>query len=152
MKAKSLRSGGGGGRRAFTLIESIITVMVVSISFIAVITLLMFDNICANYEQERARAYQIVSEQMELIRMKLYTRITTGSTVTVWDNGTPGTTADDTVGTLAVTVRDPKTGQVLTAAPVPAVRVQVEVTLSWRARGGLQRRTMRETMMTYIAP
>lgn len=141
-----------GGRRAFSLIEALITVVVVFISFTSVLTLLMFDNICSNYEQERARAYQIVSDQMEQIRMTLYTRITTGRTVTVWDNGTPGNPNDDTSGTLEVTVRDPKTGQLLTAAPVPAIRVQVEVSLSWRARGGLQRRTMHETMMTYIAP
>lgn len=141
-----------GGCRAFTIVEALITVVIVFISFTSVLTLLMFDNICANYEQERARAYQIVSDQMEQIRMTLYTRITTGSTVTIWDNGTPSNTADDTNGTLAVTVRDPKTGQVLTAAPVPAVRVQVEVTLTWRARGGIQNRMMSETMMTYIAP
>lgn len=139
-------------RGGFTLIEVLVAVLVVSVSFTAVMTLLIFDSVCNNFEQERIRAHQIVSEEMENVRRTLYTRLTSGRTVTVWDNGTPAITTDDTVGTLEVTVRDPKSGVQLTQAPVPATRVQVEVTLIWHPRGSNNNKTMHETLMTYIAP
>ncbi len=138
-------------RRGFTIIEAVITVVLVTIGSIGALQMTVFLRTQNDLEQERARANQIISEEMERIRHTLYTRITGGTTVTVWDNGTPDNPDDDTIGTIEVTVRDPD-GNLLMMAPVPAVRVQVEVTLTWNPRGRLSGRTFRETLMTYIAP
>ncbi len=139
-------------RRGFTLIESIVTVLVVTIGSIGALSLATWVRMQNDLEQERARAHQIVCQEMERIRHELYTRITGGTTVTVWDNGSPENADDDTFGTLEVVVRHPN-GTILAAAPKPAVRVQVEVTLSWNPRGRLGgSKTFRETVMTYIAP
>jgi prepilin-type N-terminal cleavage/methylation domain-containing protein len=137
-------------RRAFTLIESMIAVVILSIGMICSLTLMSFTTLQNNLEQERARAHQVVTEQMERVRYSIYTQVTPGSTVTVWDNGTTDT-SDDTKGTLEIIARNPA-GTKLTAAPVPAVRVQIEVTLSWNPRGRLSTKTFRDTLMTYIAP
>lgn len=138
-------------RSGFTLIESVITMAIVALAFISTVTLMTFSRIHNDLEQERARAHQVVSEELEEIRRDLYTYITSGRTVTVWDNGTPDDTADDTTGTLEVIARDPA-GNLVVAAPSPAVRLQVEVTLTWNPRGRLGNKTMRESLMTYLAP
>ena len=139
--------------RGFTLVEVMVATFIVAIGMTATLSMLMFSRLQNELEQERSRAYQIVTEEMEQVRHELFTRISGGKTTTVWDNGTTDTTTDDTIGTLAVIVRDPKTGAQLFAAPVPASRVQVEVTLIWNPRGRLKAsKTMRETAMTYIAP
>ena len=136
---------------AFTLIEAMVAVMITAIGMISALQLLTFSHVQNDLEQERSRAHQIVCEEMERLRHELYTRITGGTTVTIWDNGTPDDTTDDTVGTLEVIVRDTN-GGALTAAPVPAVRVQVEVTLTWNPRGSRHTNTFRESVMSYIAP
>jgi prepilin-type N-terminal cleavage/methylation domain-containing protein len=139
------------GRRGFSLIEAMIAVIIAAIAVIGGFQLIIFTRVQNALEQERARAQQVVSEELERVRHTLYPRITGGKTLTVWDNGSPGDTTDDTIGTLEVIVRDPD-GNQLFAAPVPAVRVTVEVTLSWNSRARLKTHTFRETMMTYIAP
>lgn len=136
-----------------TILESLVAVMIVSIGFGAIVTMLSVDIVCNDLEQERARAHQMVCQAMEMnIKMPLYPQITGGQAVTVWDNGTPDNPNDDTTGIMEVILRNPKTGAKLTAAPIPAVRVQIEVTLSWHPRGRLSDKTFRETAMTYRTP
>lgn len=135
-----------------TIVEVLISVLVVSLGFSSIVSLLILDAVGNDFEQERARAHQMVNEELELVKRTLYTRITGGRNVTVWNNGTLNNTADDTVGTMEVIVRNPITHASLSVAPVPAIRVQVEVTLTWHPRGRFNNKTMHETLMTYIAP
>lgn len=139
------------GRRGFTIVEAMITVLIITAASIGGIEMVVFVRTQNTLEQERSRAQQIVSSEMERLRHELYTHITGGSTVTVWDNGTPADTTDDTIGTLEVIVHDPD-GNLLTEAPVPSVAVKVEVTLTWNPRGRRHGSTFKETVMTYIAP
>lgn len=129
-----------------------IAMMIVMMGSIATISMLSAAQSENSIEQERARAHQIISEQMERVRFQLYSLVTAGQQVTVWDNGTPDDTADDTTGTLEVIIKDPESGAILNAAPSPAKRVQIEVTLTWNPRGRLGGHTLRETVMTYLAP
>lgn len=138
-------------RQGFTLIECMIAMVIVSVGSVATITLLMNLRIHNHNEQERARAHQIVSEEMDRVQLELYSRVTSNETVTVWDNGTPDDTSDDVTGLLDVTLRD-TAGNTLLAAPVPAERVEIEVTLSWVPGGRPSGRTMRESVMAYVAP
>lgn len=137
--------------QGFTLIEALIAMSILAFGFIATVTLITSTQVNNSMEQERARAHQIVSEEMEQVRHNLYTRITPGRQITVWDNGTPDDTLDDTTGNLTVTIRDPS-GVELAAPPVPATRVEVEVTVDWNPRGRLAGKTLRETVMTYLSP
>lgn len=158
MRAKSMSSmkrafpGHRPKRQAgFTLVEAAVASVITLLGMIGGLSLMTFNVMQNDLEQERSRAHQIVVEELERVRHSLYTRIRSGSAVTIWDNGTPADPTDDTTGTIEVIVRD-ATGGALVAAPVPAVIVTVEVTLTWNPRGRLQNKTYRETVMTYIAP
>ena len=137
---------------AFTLVECMIAVAIVAIGPLSILSILAWVRLHNDLEQERSRAHQIVSEAMENLRLELYTCLTAGDTVTVWDNGTPDITSDDTIGNLEVIIFDPETNALLEKAPDHAKRVGVEVTLSWNPRGRLSGKTYRETVMTYLSP
>jgi prepilin-type N-terminal cleavage/methylation domain-containing protein len=138
-------------RRGFTLVEAAIGIVIVSIGAIATLTLLMFTRLHNAEQQERARAHQIVSQEMEQRHADLYTNLTPGTTVTIWDNGTPDDTTDDTVGTLFIYVRDAD-GNLITQTPIPWERVEVEVTLAWNGRGRRAGIELRESLVTYMSP
>lgn len=137
----------------FTLIESMIAATIATFSIIAILYLLGFLRMHNELEQERNRAFQIVTQALDLERYKLFSWTESRKIQTIWDKGTPTDPEDDTVGYLEVVVRDPKTGQILTTPPVPAVLVEIEATLSWKHRGPrLGQRDIRETAMTYKVP
>lgn len=135
----------------FTLIEALIAIIIATLGAISTLSLLAFTRLHNEEEQERSRAHQMVSQKMEEIRYELYTAITPGEDVVLWDNGTPADTTDDTPGVMTVTMWDAD-GNELTAAPTQAQRIQVEVTLTWNPRGRRADQTLRESVMTYIAP
>ena len=138
-------------KRGFSLIEVMITVALVSVMFFATLSLIMTARMLDNLEQERARAHEIVTGELDRVRFALFSRVTGGDTVTIWDNGTPADDTDDTEGTLSVTIRD-QAGNTLDVTPVPSQIVEIEVTLSWTPRGRIGNRTYRETVMAYITP
>ena len=137
----------------FTLVECLIASAIAAISFLATLYILAFARIHNEMEQERTRAHQIVCQKLEIERYQLFTWTHAQSEQTIWDNGTPDDTSDDTVGTLELIVKHPETCEVLTSAPDPAVLVEIEATLTWTVRGGrLSGKVLRETTMTYKAP
>lgn len=136
---------------AFTLVEVMVAMAVVALGTTSTLSLLTATRLNNAIEQERARARQIVYEQMEGVRGDLFSLVTSGKDITVWDNGTPDDPDDDTRGVLAVMATDAG-GNLVIVAPVPARWVQIEVTLTWNPRGRLGRKTLRETVMTYIVP
>lgn len=139
-------------QRAFSLIEVMIAIMVVALGTMSTMSLISYAHLQNAVEMERARAHQIVSEEIELARFDLYPRIREDDPVVVWDNGTPDYASDDTEGVINVTVSDPYTGENLVVAPVPAKVLLLEVTLEWNPRGRLGNKLYRETEMTYISP
>lgn len=139
-------------QRAFSLIEVMIAMLIVAMGTMSTLSLISYAHMQNAMEMERARAHQIVSEEIELARFDLYPRIREDDPVVVWDNGTPTLASDDTEGIINVTVKDPYTGVNLTAAPVPATVLLLEVTLEWHPRGRMGNHTFRETEMTYISP
>ena len=136
----------------FSLVELLIAVAIAAFGILSTLSLLIFDQAQNDQEQQRARAHQIVCEEMERVRHELFSRVTSGTEVTVWDNGTPDDATDDTQGTMEVVISDPATGAELTAAPVPAVIVRAEVTLTWNPAGRMSGKTLRETAMTCLVP
>ncbi len=138
-------------QRGFTLVEAAIAMVIVSLGAISTLGLLAFTRLHNEEEQERSRAHQMVSEEMERVRLELFSRVTTGTNVTVWDNDTADDATDDTTGTMVVTMRDTG-GNVINVAPDPAARVQVEVTLNWSPRGRRADQTLQESVMSYVVP
>ncbi|MFW6255983.1 MAG: type II secretion system protein [Candidatus Sumerlaeota bacterium] len=137
----------------FTLVECIIAVAICSILFLATLSALNFARVHNELEQERNRAHQIVCQYMEEERFRLFSWTQSESEQTIWDNGTPENTEDDTIGTLEVEVRDPETGAVLTMAPNPARMVEIEVALSWEPRvARLKSKTLRESAVILKSP
>lgn len=151
--ARSAKFAAMHGRKCagFTLIESIIAVGLVALGMISTLSLIAATRVHNSIEQERARAHQIISEEMERVRFELFSRIEPGQQITIWDNGTPDDDTDDSRGTLEVIMRD-AAGTLLTGPPLNSGRVEVEVTLTWNPRGRLSGKTMRETLMTYVSP
>lgn len=135
-----------------TLVESMFSVAITAIGMLSTLSLLTFDRIHNDLEQQRSRAHQIVCEELERVRLELFSRVTSGSQITLWDNGTPSDTSDDVSGVLEVEITDPDDGSVLSLAPVPAEIVQVEVTMSWFPAGRRSQKQLRETVATYIVP
>lgn len=135
----------------FTLPEAVIGVAIATLGSISTISVLMFARLHNSEEQERARANQIVCERMERVHLELFSAITAGEDVVVWNNGTPEDPSDDTHGTLSVIIRNGE-GHLIAATPVPWERVQVEVTLAWRPRGRRDSPLLRESLMTFLAP
>jgi prepilin-type N-terminal cleavage/methylation domain-containing protein len=140
-------------RCGVTLIECIIAMTITALIMISTLTLLGFARMQNELEQERTRAHQIICQTLDIERYKLFTWTQSMSQQTIWDNGTSDDSSDDTLGTLEVIVRDPKTGQTLSAAPDPATLVEIEATITWTHRGPrLEGKSMRETVITYKAP
>ena len=137
----------------FTIIETLIASALAGFAILGIMAILGFARMHNEIEQERSRAHQIVCESLELERHKLFTWTESQQEKTIWDNGTPDDPSDDTVGTLEVIVRDPKTGEVLTQAPNPATLVEIEASITWTFRGGsMSEKTFHESVMTYKAP
>jgi prepilin-type N-terminal cleavage/methylation domain-containing protein len=146
-----LRFSQSHSHRGFTLVEAAIAMVIVSLGALSTLGLLAFTRLHNEEEQERSRAHQMVSEEMERVRLELFSRVTTGNQVTVWDNDTADDTTDDTTGTMVVVMRD-TAGNSIASSPDPAERVQVEVTLSWNPRGRRADRTLQESVMSYVVP
>ena len=142
-----------GRRRGMTLVEVVITIAIVMVGSVATFSLLTFSHTQNAFEQERARAHQIVLEFLERTKSDLFSQVTAiPAQQTVWDNATPNDPKDDTVGTISVIIRD-MDGNVLSAAPVPAEMIQVDVTLTWNPRGRLRdAKTYSETVVAYMTP
>jgi len=137
--------------RGFTLVEASLAIVIATVGSIATLGLLTFTRLHNEQEQERARAHQMVSAEMELVRLELFSRVTAGTEITVWDNGTPDDETDDTPGTMIVTIRD-AAGGLVNQAPDPAELLQVEVTLTWNPRGRRADQTLRESVISCIVP
>jgi len=139
--------------RGFTLIESLIASAIATLCILVILSLLGFLRMHNELEQERNRAFEIVCQALDLERHQLFSWTQSRTVQTIWDNGTPTDSSDDTLGNLEVIVKNPKTGEVLTSPPDPAILVEIEATLSWKHRGPrLEGKDMRETVMTYKVP
>lgn len=138
-------------RSGFSLIEAVIAVIIVTTGSISTIQLIATTHLQSELDEERARAHQIVSQELELIRSELFARLRPIEAVTMWDNGTPDDLEDDTVGTITVVMRDIN-GNELAGSPVTDERIEIEVTLEWSPRGRLSGMTLSETLMTYVTP
>ncbi len=137
----------------FTLVEAVIGVAIVTFGSISILSLLMFTRLHNAEEQERARAHQIVSQEIEDLITNPSDAASSSWSQVVWDNGTPDEPADDTVGTVVVSLR------YADGTPIPephpsldGAGVLAEVTLAWRPRGGRTGVMLRESAMTFMAP
>jgi type II secretory pathway pseudopilin PulG len=138
-------------RSAFTLVEALIAVVIVTMGSMSTLSLLMATRSHSAQEQERARAHQIATERMERVLHELFPTVVSGEEITVWDNGTPETPYDDTSGTISVSLYD-FDGNPISTTPTPWTRVEVEVTVTWTPRARSDDTELREVLMAFMAP
>lgn len=103
---------------AFTIVEVLVASLIAFIAIAATLNLLFYARTNNELEQERTRAFQIISQKLDVETYKLFTWTRSDSEVTIWDNATPDDTTDDTRGLLEVIVRDPDSRQVLMRCPI----------------------------------
>lgn len=137
--------------RGFTLIETVIAIVIVSLGAVAMYSLLTFTRLHNEEQQERARAHQIASAYMEQFKSQLFSTALAVEDEQLWDNGTPEDPSDDTLCNVDVALRDAD-GNLLVSFPPNAERVQVEVTVSWHPRGRRGDQTLQESLMSFIVP
>ena len=123
------------GRRAFTLVEAMISVMVVAVLGGGILVMWPAIAQLNTLEQERAYAFQLACQQMEAsVMVPDFPRIANHQTALVWDNGTPNNPADDTTGTVDVIVARRQDGSV---DPDHARYAEPQFMVSGRSHGEL---------------
>lgn len=137
---------------AFTIVEIMMASLIALVAITATLNLLFYARTNNELEQERTRAFQIISQKLDVETYKLFTWTQSDAQVTIWDNATPDDPNDDTRGLMEIIVRDPDTRQVLNAVPNPARMVEVEATIRWKHRGPRPNRLMSETVITTKVP
>lgn len=140
-----------GRRSGFTLVEALIAIVIVTTGSISTLSLLMTTRSHNAQEQERARAHEIATERMERVLHELFPTVVAAEEITVWDNGTPDSSHDDTTGTISVQLYNYE-GNSISQTPTPWTRVQVEITVTWTPRGRGGHQQLREVLMAYMAP
>ena len=146
-------------KRGFTLIECIISVAVAALFIMGTLSLFSLARMQNEVEQERAKAHQIVCQQLEITNIQGYDWTQSQWTKVIWDNGTPDDTADDTTGILEISVKNLRTGVTLTGPPPVAPPgtypdiLSIEGTLTWRPRNRrASSELLRETAMIFKVP
>lgn len=137
--------------RGFSLIEVLVTMSIVMLGSVSTLGLITQSRIISYSERDRARAHQIVMQEMEKVRRQLFSHVAPAAEVTLWDNQTPEDRSDDTVGMLEITMRT-LDGDPLEEPPEIPQAVRVEVSLTWSPRGSLSGKQLTERLVSYIAP
>lgn len=107
MRFSSKLARGKRRARGIMLVELMFSIAVVAMGSVATITMLTFARMQNKREMERARAHQIVSQQLEFLKYDLATKMQVfppgQQQMVIWDNGTPTDLTDDTQGALSLT-------------------------------------------------
>jgi hypothetical protein len=157
MKTNSFQRG-QHRRRAVSLAEVLIALLLASIMVTGALQLLQFNQIYQMKEEMRASAVDALSHEMEILKHEfIYNLEPYSKGVTLYDNRTPNDRTDDTTGTLRVRFLD-RSGSVLgTAADILSTartegRVEVNMRVTWSGRGRFSGVFYHERMGGYVIP
>lgn len=145
-KHKTSRSGG------FTLIETVITIVLVLLMGMGLISMLIYCRRYAILDSERNKALDAASRRMEQLKRKFIFELTPSvEEVVIDDNDTPFRDSDDVTGKLEVLLKD-KNGRMISGPPDGDDHIQLEVMVSWRPQGRISGKVLNERLITYITP
>lgn len=151
MKTASPRPQTRRGRRALTLVEVLVSLIISVTMFMGIISLLQFNFIYQNQQELRANAMDAMAHHMEVLKQQFMWEVEPAS-IFISDNRTPDNADDDTIGRLTVRLFD-RDGTELTEAPRKNFdRVKVVMTVTWRGRGRLSATTFHERLVGFIIP
>ena len=143
-------------RQAFTLVELMITVAIVSFAGTSIILSIMFGIYLKQSIRERNGAARVAGTALEETKKKLLQRLSyeRRTDIVIDDRGT-ATTADDVRGTLDLRLFDENGNEVgVAGSPIPLNRsmLMVEATVTWAPAGRRAQRTQQLVMHSLLAP
>lgn len=122
-------------RSGFTLLEAMISAVLVVIIGLTIITLMIQIFKTQQFERERVVALNRASQRVEELKRQLYPALRGSLTnITLDVQNTPDTATDDLTGQMVVKIRD-RAGAIITGAPMGNDSIQVEVTVKWSSQG-----------------
>lgn len=139
-------------RKAFTIIEVSLAVVLVVVMSLGIISMLLYSRSYAKLERERTGAITVATKKMEQVKRQFYKDLSPSTeSVLVDDNQTPANTNDDVRGTMTVTFKS-KSGAVIPGAPPDNNVILVEIVVAWNPAGRLSNKVLRERIYTYLTP
>lgn len=137
-------------KRAVTLVEVLIALILAVMMVIGIITLLSFNFVYQNQQELRASAMDAMAREMEKLKRQFIFTVDP-YVIEVSDNRTPNNPHDDTTGTLTVKLYD-RDGAELTTSSPGYDRVRVAMTVTWHGRGRLASREFHEELVSFLIP
>lgn len=143
-------------RAAFTLVEVLITVVLVVFMSVSIMGALAFGAYQKQSIRERNGAIRVAADLMESVKRTnfAYLEAQTFNDVVIDDRGT-ATTSDNITATVTLRFFDEDDNEVGTAStpmPLDMSMVRVEVTVTWNPVGFRSRTTESERLITLLAP
>lgn len=137
--------------RGFTLIETLIALVILTFIGIGVICTVIYARTYTEMEKQRTNALILASTEMERLKRILFSAIAPHTqNVVIDDNGTADA-KDDLHGTLEVILKD-KSGNILTSPPQTNSRIFVEIAVTWHPAGSPSNKVLEERLISEIAP
>jgi prepilin-type N-terminal cleavage/methylation domain-containing protein len=137
-------------RRAFTLVEVLVALVIAVAMAVGIVTFLVFNFTFQNQEELRAGAMDAMVREMEKLRNKFLFNVDPYK-VRISDNRTPDNPDDDTIALLTVRMFD-RYGNEYNRPPMTMDRVRVVMEATWRGKGRLSSQQYHETLACYMIP
>lgn len=139
-------------RRGFTLMETVVTILLVTLIGLGIVSMLIYSRRYANLDRERNKAIAVAGRRMEqLKRAFIFDLAPTVEDVLIDDNDTPNNDADDIRGKLEIMLKD-KDGNAISGPPTGDERVQLEIVVTWHPESRISGKVLKERLITYVTP
>ena len=145
-----------GRRAAFTLVEVVLTIAIVSVTGIAIIAAIAYGVQIEEQIHERNGATRVAADLLESTKKTLFQKLEskTMNDVPIYDRGTPETT-DDVKGTVTLQFYDTAGNKVGTDAnpiPLDLSMLRADVRVTWNPAGRRHNDAQTVQIQTLLAP
>lgn len=146
----------GRQHKGFTLVEAVVTIVLVTVIGIGAISSVLVARELAEYDKQRIAAMSAARAFLEeKARHDLFPTLGPLGSTTLDNFNTP-TSTDDLQATVEMKIyevnADGSRGAELVSSPTTDDRVEVEITVSWDRTGRLSTHRVSETLSTYVSP
>lgn len=146
------------GRAGFTLVESLIAMLIVAMSSIGTVSAVIYSRNLAEYDKQRLSAISVARRYIEEAQRHVTLAGLTINSLPLDDFNTPDDLTDDLNATLerhvyALNADGSRGAEVVNPAAIDLSNLyEVVVTVSWERTGNRSGRPVTEELQTYIAP